>query len=93
MSKIDFNKKTKLTDNLLEKKENLKIIDQKNIVYKNKSFRFRAGDLYRIKKILKKTNEASNSTIFKETDIIRGLLALGDEISGEKIISYIRKSI
>lgn len=91
MSKINFDKKTKLTD--AEENEKLKIISHEKPLYKNKSFRFKAADLQRIKNIVEKTNEASSSTYFKETDIIRGLLVLGEEISGEKIISFIRKSI
>ena len=43
--------------------------------------------------MLNKTNDSSKATIFKATDIIRALLALGDEITGEETITYIRKSI
>ena len=93
MSKIDFNKKTKLDIRNEVSVEKLDIISHKETVHKNKSFRFRAIDLQRIKSILKKINDVSQTTLFKETDIIRGLLTLGEETSGEKIISWIRKSI
>lgn len=93
MSKIDFNKKTKLDARKDGHNEKLNIIAHTESTSKNKSFRFRLIDLQRIKLILEKTNESSNTTIFKETDIIRGLLVLGEEITGEKIISAIRKSI
>jgi hypothetical protein len=93
MSKIDFNKKTKL-DNIHENsQEKLDIIVRKEAEVQNKSFRFKSGDLQRLRAILEKTNNASQSTRFKETDIIRGLLALGADTPGEKIISFIRKSI
>lgn len=93
MSKIDFNKKTKLDSRNKIPSEKLEIIHNKEQVHKNKSFRFRAIDLQRINSILKKTNDVSQTTLFKETDIIRGLLTLGEEITGDKMISYIRKSI
>jgi|APCry1669189034_1035192.scaffolds.fasta_scaffold310507_1 hypothetical protein len=93
MSKIDFNKKTKLDIRKDGQSEKLNIITHAESASKNKSFRFRLIDLQRIKLILDKTNDSSKNTIFKETDIIRGLLVLGEEASGEKIISSIRKSI
>ena len=93
MSKIDFSKKTKLEMSNNEGHKKLSLISRQEDKYKNKSFRFKAIYLQRIKKILEKANEVSDYTVFKETDIIRGLLAMGEELSGEKMISYIRKSI
>lgn len=93
MSKIDFTKKTKLDTRNPNIGEKLNILKSQESTHKNKSFRFRSIDIERIRIILEKTNEASMATRFKETDIVRGLLTLGEEISGEKVITYIRKSI
>jgi hypothetical protein len=102
-SSINFSKKTKLS-NFQKNDENIsgesnnnvsesiKIIKSANMV-KIKSFRFRGLDLDRLQKIVNKTNDVSTSSQFNDTDIIRALLTMGEELGGGKIISYIRKSI
>ena len=42
--------------------------------------------------MLNKVNKSSDGTIFKESDIIRALLGIGDGLKGEEIIEFIHQS-
>lgn len=90
-SKINFNQKTKLSSVNTEK-ERISIIKSAEIA-RTKSFRFRPMDKERLNKILKTVNEHCNTKRFNETDVIRSLLVMGESLSADKIISFLRKSI
>lgn len=93
MPKIDFNKITKLQSTVQNKQfEDLQILSQ-SMEHKIKTFRLRSIDVIRLTKAVQKTNDVSQTTKFKEADIIRALLMMVEEMPGEKIINFIRKSI
>jgi hypothetical protein len=90
-SKINFNQTTKL-NSIDTKPEKMSIIRSGEIA-KTKSFRFRPIDKERLNKILLSANESCKTKRFNETDVIRSLLTMGENLSGDKIISYLRKSL
>lgn len=75
-----------------EKTANLSLIRQKSKPAYPKSYRLNQEDIERLRKILSSVNECASSRFFSETDIIRGLLVMGEKTKPEKIISSIKES-
>jgi hypothetical protein len=85
-SPLDLSQEKKQEKNLI-----LIIKRKKKPIYP-KSYRLNQDDTERMKKILKAVNECGLSRIFTETEIIKGLLVIGEKTRSEKIISSIKEA-
>jgi len=90
-SKINFDQKTKLSS-LGTQQEKISIVKSGEIA-RVKSFRFRAIDLERLTRILNTANTSCDTKRFSETDVIRLLLVIGENLPGEKLVLNLRKSV
>ena len=85
-SPLNFSQEKKQEKNL-----SLIVKRKKKPVYP-KSYRLNQEDTERMKKILTAINEYGLNRIFTETEIIRGLLVIGEKMRAEKIISSIKEA-
>lgn len=88
-NKINFNQKTKLSSVDAPKKMD---IIKSGEVSRTKSFRFTTIDIERLSNILNTANSSCNTKRLTETDVIRSLLVAGETLTGDKLISCLRKS-
>jgi hypothetical protein len=98
MSKLNKDAKSKLSSTDIPQEEAKKeiIIPDKIIMGKNKTtkvhtFALKANDQERIRNILKKV-QAETQKKLTATDIIRGLLILGEHTDTTKMIESVKKS-
>ena len=73
-------------------KHSLNLLTKKKQFLQPKSYRLNQADIKRIKKIMTSINQYGPNKIITETDLIRGLLVIGERLKPEKIIALIKDS-
>lgn len=93
--KINFEKKTKLSslnETPDKEGEGIKILTKKT-EGKSVSFRLRQIDIERITNLLSDVNKRSTSQYFSRSQLLRGLIMLGNSTDSTKILEKIRESL
>ena len=75
-----------------ENKQSLNLLTRKKRFLQPKSYRLNQTDIERIKRIMDAINQYGLNKIITETDLIRGLLVVGEKLKPEKIIIAIKES-
>lgn len=76
-----------------ETREPLGLVTRRPPALLPKSFRLRAADLQRLSATMEKLREQYPDKRLGETDLIRGLLVIGEKTSQERLIAAIRESM
>lgn len=74
-------------------RERLGLIVRRSPTLFPKSFRLKSGDLERLSAIMAKLKEQYPDKNFGETDVIRGLLVIGEKVSSERLLAAIREAM
>ena len=75
------------------KPERLGLVSKKPATRKPRSYRLRATDLERLSKIVEAVNELSAGRRITETDVLRGLLVIGENYKPKQLIDAIREAM
>jgi len=75
-----------------EERKDLNLINRKKRVFHPKSYRLNQADIERIRSIMQSINQYGAHKTFSETDLIKGLLVVGEKLTPEKIILAIKDS-
>lgn len=76
-----------------KKPERLGLVSRKPAERKPRSYRLRAADLERLSKIVEAVNELSTGRRITETDVLRGLIAMGGKTKPKQLIEAIRDAM
>jgi len=76
-----------------KKTERLGLVSRKPAERKPRSYRLRAADLERLSKIVEAVNELSTGRRITETDVLRGLLVMGEKAKSKQLVEAIRDAI
>jgi hypothetical protein len=75
------------------KPERLGLVSKKPATRKPRSYRLRPTDLERLLKIVEAVNGSSTGRRITETDVLRGLIVIGENIKQQQLIDAIRTTI
>lgn len=72
------------------KTEHLGLVSKKPATRKPRSYRLRPSDLERLSKIVEAVNELSTGRRVTETDVLRGLIVIGEKTTPKQLIDAIK---
>jgi hypothetical protein len=76
-----------------KKTERLGLVSKKPAARKPRSYRLRPTDLERLSKLVEAVNELSTGRRISETDVLRGLIIVGEKLKLKQLIEAIREAI
>jgi hypothetical protein len=75
------------------KPERLGLVSKKPATRKPRSYRLRPTDLERLSKIVEAVNGSSSGRRITETDVLRGLIVIGENTKQKQLIDAIRAAM
>lgn len=91
-SKLSQAKDPTISTKSADSENRLNLIKKKNKTPNSKSYRLHDSDLIRLKGIIAKVNEEKEAgRAITETDVIRGLVLLGEKTTASKLLKSIKE--